>query len=315
LNLLVTGGAGYIGSHFCKAATKVGHDVVVYDNLSAGHKKFVKFGPFEQGDIRDTQKVIAALKEHRVEAIVHFAAKALVGESMKYPELYYSNNTWGTASVFEAAKNCDITKVVFSSSCATYGTPEVSQISETTLQEPINPYGVSKKQSEEIAKDYQRLCGIRVAMLRYFNVAGQDEDGELYEDHSPETHIIPNILLAAKEGRPFTVNGDDYNTPDGSCIRDYVYVGDLVKAHLKALVQLETQNCLVSNVALGKGYSVKEVFEAVKDVLAIQPKVIVGPRRQGDPDRLVADATFFRTWYTEEMKDLASMIATLRPRN
>jgi len=315
MKLLVTGGAGYIGSHFCKAAAKAGHEVVVIDNLSTGHKEFVKWGPLVEGDLRDVDVVESTLREFRIEAVVHFAAKALVGESMAHPELYYSNNTAGMVSLLEALRRADVTTLLFSSSCATYRVATAETMNEQHPQKPINPYGRSKLQCEEMALDFHKLLGLRVGMLRYFNVMGQDPAGEVYEDHDPETHIIPNILKALNNNKTFYVFGDDYPTPDGTCVRDYVDVTDLALVHLAALEQLKINPLLISNVGVGRGYSVKEVFAAFESVFGQAPEIEVQKRRPGDPPLLVADATHFRSWYNKPMKTLEQSLATLKPRS
>ncbi|MEQ1878943.1 MAG: UDP-glucose 4-epimerase GalE [Bdellovibrionia bacterium] len=308
MRILVTGGAGYIGSHFCKAAAQAGHAPVVYDDLSTGHREFVKWGPLVQGDIRDTRKVSEALTEHKVDAVVHFAAKSLVAESMKFPELYDNNNRLGTKSVLAAMRLAGVGRFVFSSSAATYGVADVPRIREDHPQKPVNPYGQSKLDSEMLVRD---TPAIKSALLRYFNVIGHDPGGELFENHNPETHLLPNILKGLKEGKTFELFGTDYPTPDGTAVRDYVDVNDLGLAHLRALERLEKESLLVSNVGSGRGYSVREVFDTFAKVVGRAPKLAEKPRRPGDPPQLVADDSYFRTWYQGSMRGLEESIRSL----
>lgn len=308
MKILVTGGAGYIGSHFCKAAAQAGHSPVVYDDLSTGHKEFVKWGPLVKGDIRDTNLVAQSLKEHKVDAIVHFAAKSLVAESMKFPEIYDNNNRLGTKSVLTAALMAGVDRFVFSSSAATYGVSEVPRIREDHPQKPVNPYGETKLAAEGLVKENKV---IRSAILRYFNVIGQDPAGELYEKHEPETHLLPNILKGLKEGKTFELFGTDYPTPDGTAVRDYVDVNDLGIAHLGALEKLNDTKLLVSNVGSGRGNSVREVFDAFARVVGKAPRLAEKPRRPGDPPQLVADDSFFRTWFQGEMRPLEESIRSM----
>jgi len=317
MNLLVTGGAGYIGSHFCKLASGVGHCPVVLDNLSTGHKEFVKFGPLVMSDIRNTSDLIEALKTHKIEAVVHFAAKSLVSESMKDPKGYFDNNVEGTRSLLEAMRVSGVKKIVFSSSASVYGQPKIQPISEDDPKFPINPYGESKLACEkEIAKAHE-AWGLNVVILRYFNVIGQDPEGELWEKHNPETHIVPNIYRAWTEKNPFKVFGQDYKTPDGTCVRDYVDVNDLGMVHLDALNWLGAtvqsgNHFMISNVGLGRGYSIKEVLGAFNKVFGALPPLEMAPRREGDPDTLISDVTRFRSWCGLQMKSLEESIGSLK---
>lgn len=313
MNLLVTGGAGYIGSHFCLAASKKNHRIFVYDNLSTGHEQFVKFGPLIKGDLRETEKLKTTLIENKIDAVVHFAAKSLVAESVAHPELYFENNVEGTRSLLQAMKLAGTKKLVFSSSCATYGI-QPQKISESAQQVPTNPYGESKLQCEKLVFDFQKNTGAHAACLRYFNVVGQDPENNLWEDHQPETHIVPNILLAEKEGRTFKIFGDTYETPDGSCIRDYVDVLDLADVHLAALSQLDSEELLISNVGSGRGYSVKEVLSAYNTSFNVEIPSKIHEKRPGDPPSLVADTSFFSQWYPTSLKPLEKSIVTLNQR-
>lgn len=312
MNILVTGGAGYIGSHFAKAAKLAGHNPIVIDNLSTGHQRFVKFGPFVHADLRETSQVEKCLRDFEVEAVVHFAAKSLVGESVEKPDLYYSNNMGGTLSLLRAMNEAKVKKMVFSSSCATYGLAQREVLDESHPQNPVNPYGRSKLMCETMISDFQNAYGFKYAALRYFNVVGEDPGGEVYEDHNPETHVVPNLLKALNSGKSFELYGTDHPTPDGTAIRDYVDVNDLAQVHLLALKELEKQNTLISNVGGGRGYSVKEVFSAVGEVFGKRPSVIEKPPRAGDPPRLVADPTFFKSWCKMPLKGLSESLNVMK---
>ena len=236
MNILVTGGAGYIGSHACKALAKAGYTPIAYDNLVYGHEWAVKWGPFEQGDILDRKRLDEVIKKYRPAAIMHFAAFAYVGESVEQPGKYYRNNVTGSLTLLEAMRDHGVPYIIFSSTCATYGEPEQIPIPENHKQSPINPYGHSKLMIEQMLSDFDVAHGIRSVSLRYFNAAGADPDGETGEDHDPETHLIPLVLDAAIGKRPsITIFGDDYDTPDGTCIRDYIHVTDLASATSKSL--------------------------------------------------------------------------------
>ncbi|MDF1722314.1 MAG: UDP-glucose 4-epimerase GalE [Minwuia sp.] len=290
--VLVTGGAGYIGAHTCKALAAAGHVPVVYDNLIYGHREAVRWGPFEAGDIQDRTRLDQVIATHAPTALIHFAAYAYVGESMTDPGKYYRNNAAGSLNLLETIRDHGIRHMVFSSTCATYGVPDVIPIVEDAPQRPINAYGQSKLMVEQMMADFERAHGLAWIALRYFNAAGADPDGEAGEDHDPETHLIPLILDAASGRRSaITVFGTDYDTPDGSCIRDYVHVTDLADAHVRALGGLERG--LPSgpfNLGNGTGYSVSEVIAAVERVTGLKVPVEYGPRRVGDPARLVGSA-------------------------
>lgn len=291
--VLVTGGAGYIGSHTCKALAEAGYVPLVYDNLVYGHEWAVKWGPFAKGDILDAKRLDEVVKKYKPFAVMHFAAFAYVGESVEDPAKYYRNNVAGTLSLLDVLNENDIDKVVFSSTCATYGQPEIIPIPEKHPQVPVNPYGASKLMIERILQDYDNAYSLRSISLRYFNAAGADPDAEIGELHVPETHLIPLVLDVAAGKRPhITVFGSDYETPDGTCIRDYIHVTDLADAHLSALKSLETGSpSSVYNLGNGKGFSVNEVIETARRVTAKEIPVQNGPRRVGDPPRLVGNAT------------------------
>lgn len=289
--ILVTGGAGFIGSHTCKALAESGFSPVAYDNLTTGHANAVRWGPLVVDDLRNRAAVLRALREERIEAVLHFAASAYVGESVHHPLEYYDNNLGGMISLLSACSEAGVKHVVFSSSCATYGVPEVSVITEDCPQRPINPYGRSKLMGETILQDAAAAHGIRPAILRYFNAAGADPDGVLGERHDPETHLIPLALMAAAGRREaLEVMGADYPTPDGSCIRDYIHVTDLARAHVLALGHLLAGRApLTLNLGSGTGHSVLEVVAAIAQVTGRQVPVRIGPRRAGDPPVLVAN--------------------------
>lgn len=293
-NILVTGGAGYIGSHACKRLARAGYFPVTYDNLVHGHEWAVKWGPLERGDIMDRARLKDVIGHYRPSAIMHFAALAYVGESVTDPGKYYRNNVVGSLNLLEAARDHDIKKFIFSSTCATYGIPDRLPITEDTPQSPINPYGASKLMVERMLADFCAAHGLRSVVLRYFNAAGADPDGEIGEDHDPETHLIPLVLdVAAGRRRHLIINGDDYNTPDGTCIRDYIHVSDLADAHVKALGVGAGSH--VFNLGNGAGFSVREVIRAAERVTRAKVEVLVGPRRQGDPPSLVSSAEAARS--------------------
>jgi UDP-arabinose 4-epimerase len=293
LRILVTGGAGYIGSHTCKALAAAGYAPVVLDDLSAGHRWAVKWGPLIAGDIADRALVMKTLKRFNVQAVIHFAAHGYVGESVRQPRKYFDNNVSKTLALLGTLLDVGMDKVVFSSSCATYGVPRALPIPEDHPQNPINPYGASKLFVEKILHSYERAYGMRYASLRYFNAAGADPDGEIGEDHTPETHLIP-LVIAAAQGRNSAIEiyGSDYDTRDGTAVRDYVHVCDLATAHVKALDRLLAGGESVSvNLGTGRGHSIREVISAVEAVSGRVP-AIQGPRRAGDPPVLIADPQF-----------------------
>jgi UDP-glucose-4-epimerase GalE len=287
--VLVTGGAGYIGSHACKALARAGYRVVVYDNLVAGHRQAVKFGDLVEGDIADVRAVRAAIARYEVSAVMHFAAFLDVGESVRDPAKYYRNNVVGALGVLEAMAAERVTALVFSSTCATYGEPIETPIAETHPQRPINSYGETKLAIERALPHYERAYGIRSTALRYFNAAGADPDGDVGEDHDPEIHLIPRALDAASGGAGLQIFGDDYPTPDGTCLRDYIHVSDLADAHVLALEAIvETGRSAAYNLGTGRPHSVREVIHAVEQVTGRAVPHTIGPRRPGDPAVLYA---------------------------
>lgn len=291
--VLVTGGAGYIGSHACKALAQAGLRPVAYDNLVYGHKEAVRWGPFAKGDILDRRRLDEVIDLHRPAGIMHFAAYAYVGESVGNPGKYYRNNVAGSLTLLEAARDHDIDRFVFSSTCATYGVPKSTPISEDNTQQPINPYGASKLMVERMLADFQSAHGLRYATLRYFNAAGADAEGEIGEDHDPETHLIPLAIKAAMAGEPeLSIFGTDYPTPDGTAVRDYIHVTDLAEAHVLAFQDLLAGgDSMALNLGTGSGHSVRQVVEMVEKVGGGNVPVRLADRRAGDPPELVADAS------------------------
>ena len=291
MKVFVTGGAGYIGSHTCKELARQGHEVYVYDNLCTGHRGFVQWGDFFYGDIRDTQNLRTCLKEIGPDGIIHFAASAYVGESVVRPEKYFSNNVTGTLSLLEAMKSENIQHIIVSSTCAVYGQPECFPISENTPTKPINPYGASKLFMERMLADFSKAYDIRYTSLRYFNAAGCSADKEIGELHTPETHLIPRILMAGLgKLEALDVFGNDYPTPDGTCIRDYVHVCDLARAHISALERLiQGGDSRIFNLGTGSGFSILEIIDASEKILGRKIKYSVQKRREGDPAILVSD--------------------------
>jgi UDP-arabinose 4-epimerase len=290
-SILVTGGAGYIGSHACKMLSQAGHHPVVFDNLSRGHREAVRWGPLVEGDLADRERLVAAIREHRVSAVMHFAAFAYVGESVADPALYYQNNLSGTLSLLDSMRQTGLDKIVFSSTCATYGMPGVVPIRETAPQLPVNPYGETKLAIERALQWYRQAYNVRSMSLRYFNAAGADPGGEIGELHEPETHLIPLILHTALGKCPHVdIYGTDYPTPDGTAIRDYIHVEDLAEAHLRALEHLcAGGESAALNLGTGSGHSVREVIAAAE---AISGRTIAWrevARRPGDAPILVAD--------------------------
>jgi UDP-glucose-4-epimerase GalE len=287
--VLVTGGAGYIGSHAAKALHRAGYRVVVYDNFDAGHRAAVRYGELVEGDVSDVAHVREALRRHQVGAVIHFAAFLDVSESVREPVRYYRNNVGGALSVLEAMAAESVQYFVFSSTCATYGEPIETPITEAHPQLPINSYGETKLAIERALPHYERAYGVRFASMRYFNAAGADPDGEIGEDHSPEIHLIPRAIDAARGGAVLQVFGDDYPTPDGTCLRDYVHVTDLADAHVRALEAIvDVEKSAAYNLGTGRPHSVREVIEAVERVTGRKVPWMLAPRRAGDPAVLYA---------------------------
>jgi len=288
--VLVTGGAGYVGSHTCKALSRAGFLPVTLDNLATGHRWAVKWGPLEIGDVRDSGLLEALMRRYRVTAVLHFAALSLVGRSAELPFEYYDVNFGGALALSQAMRNCGLKRLVFSSTCAVYGMPQHLPIAEDTPSLPVNVYGRTKLAAENLFSDLAQANVIDVALLRYFNAAGADSDGEIGEAHDPESHLIPLAIRAALEpAETLKVFGTDYPTPDGTCLRDYIHVEDLATAHLKALELLEkTSGCHAFNLGTGVPVSVREVLAAVERLSGHPVKIIESPRRIGDPERLFA---------------------------
>lgn len=304
-HVLVTGGAGYIGSHVCEALHRAGRTPVVVDDLSRGHGEFVQFGPLAKYRIHETPRLIRTIQEYKIKSVIHLAAFAYVGESVTQPGLYYENNVMGTLGLLKACQESGIENFVFSSSCAVYGNPEFLPLTEDHPKNPINPYGRSKLMCEQMISDYATSCSMSFIALRYFNVAGASSSGKIGEWHDPETHFIPNLLKSALNHQKKTQGsalsemslefyGNDYPTRDGTCIRDYIHVEDLARAHLLSLNSLESKSLQREfiNLGAGQGYTLNEILEKTKEVLGSefpeQLKPVIKPRRQGDPHELVA---------------------------
>jgi len=313
-SVLVTGGAGYIGSHACKALARAGYRPVVFDNISRGHREAVRWGPLIEGDIADRRLLAATLDKYQISAVMHFAAYAYVGESVADPAMYYRNNLGGTLSLLEAVRDAAVDKLVFSSTCATYGTPASLPIRETAPQCPVNPYGETKLAIERALRWYGQAYGLQSVSLRYFNAAGADPDGEIGELHTPETHLVPLVLQTALGRRShIEVYGTDYPTPDGTAIRDYIHVQDLAEAHLRALEYLLAGGAAVAlNLGTGSGHSVREVVRAAETIGGRPISSRHAPRRAGDPPVLVADpglAAELLGWRAQ-ISDLETIVRT-----
>ena len=292
-NILVTGGAGYIGSHACKALAAAGYTPVTYDNLCTGWREAVKFGPFEKGDLEDRARLDEVFAAYQPLAVMHFAALSQVGESMREPGLYWRNNVAGSLTLIEATVAAGCLNFVFSSTCATYGDQDNVVLDEDSPQYPINAYGASKRAIEDMLRDFSAASGLNHVIFRYFNVAGADPDAEVGEFHRPETHLVP-LVLDAIEGKrdALTIFGNDYETPDGTCIRDYVHVMDLVDAHVLGLQWLEAdKGSRVFNLGTGTGFTVREVIDAGQAATGHPVPVVEGPRRAGDCTRLVSGSS------------------------
>jgi len=313
-NILVTGGAGYIGSHTCKALKLAGYTPITFDNMVYGHEWAVKWGPLVKGDIQDGPALDAIFKQYEPQAVLHFAAFAYVGESVTDPEKYYRNNVAGTLSLLSSMRRAKCSRIVFSSTCATYGVPEELPLREDHPQKPINPYGWTKLMMEQTLADFDHAYGIRHAILRYFNAAGADPDGEIGEDHNPETHLIPLIIRAAQGKLPcIEIFGTDYDTPDGTCVRDYIHVTDLATAHIQALEYLHAKDqSLTVNLGTGNGQTVRQVIQAVDKVSGVKTPVKEGPRRPGDPPGLYAyaDKAYKLLGWKPQYGDIETIVST-----
>lgn len=313
MRFLVTGGAGYVGSHAVSWLLAKGHEVTVYDDLSRGHAASVPADLLVRGDIADRGLLASTLADRDIEVVMHFAALALVAESVADPDLYLRVNIQGSESLLAAMEDAQVRRMVFSSTCATYGDPDEVPIREDAPQRPVNPYGATKLAVETILSHHARERGLAFAALRYFNACGADPDGERGEDHEPESHAIP-LALATALGRreAFTIFGDDYPTPDGTCIRDYVHVSDLADAHLLAACRLEPGRGICLNLGTGRGFSVREVLDSCRRVSGREIPVEIGERRSGDPPVLVADAGRARSelGWEPRFTDLDAIVAT-----
>jgi UDP-arabinose 4-epimerase len=312
--VLVTGGAGYIGSHTCKALAAAGYLPISLDNLSLGHRWAVQWGPLVEAELLDADAVQRALREHGIEAVIHFAASAYVGDSMRDPAAYYRNNVLTTLVLLDAMRAIGVKDIIFSSSCSVYGNPAHVPIDETHATGPLSPYGQSKLDGENALRWYGMAYGIRWMALRYFNAAGADAEGHTGEDHEPETRIVPRAIMAATGSLPeLQVFGTDFPTRDGTCIRDYIHVSDLARAHVSGLKALRSGTpSQVLNLGTGRGYSVREVLQAVEAAVGRRVPHSNAPRRAGDPAEVVADARLAESvldWSARE-SDLATIVAT-----
>ena len=311
--ILITGGAGYIGSHVVKELLRQNHQPIVYDNLQSGHQKAVQDAQFIQGDLGDSEKLRQTFQSFSIQAVMHFAADSLVGESVKNPLKYFNNNVKNSIQLAEIMCDYNIRKFVFSSSAAVYGEPEKIPIFEDHPCIPTNPYGETKWIFENVLEAFYKAKKLDYISLRYFNAAGADPEGKLGEDHSPETHLIPICLMAALNGKPVEIFGNDYETPDGTCIRDYIHVADLAQAHILALEKLGQGGISrIYNLGNGNGYSVKEVIETVRKVTGKNIATVESPRRPGDPARLVASSEKIKKelGWAPEYPDLGAIVET-----
>lgn len=314
MKVLVCGGAGYIGSHMVKRLLARGHEVVVFDNLSTGHEWAVPAGVLVRGDLLEPAALAVLFAAHRFELVMHFSAKSQVGESVTNPAIYYANNVTGTWNLLEAMRAAGVNKFIFSSTAAIFGNPVSETIDEDHPKAPINPYGKSKLMVEQMLADYAAAYGLNSVSLRYFNAAGADPEGQLGEEHEPETHLIPNVLKAALgKGSGLKLFGDDYATRDGTCVRDYIHINDLAEAHLLAAHYLDTHpGCHAFNLGNGQGFSLMEVLSAAEAVVGRPIPYEKAPRRPGDPAVLVADSTRARAelGWLPEYPDIAAIIET-----
>ncbi|WP_044561990.1 UDP-glucose 4-epimerase GalE [Azospirillum sp. B4] len=312
--VLVTGGAGYIGSHACKALSRAGYLPVTYDNLQTGHADAVRWGPLVRGDIRDTGALAQAFRDHRPVAVMHFAASAYVADSFADPAAYYDNNVIGSLRLLDAMRAAGVDAMVFSSSCAIYGPVDLLPVTEGAPQRPISPYGRTKLMVEQMLEDYGQAYGLRSVALRYFNAAGADPDGEIGEWHDPEPHLLPRALMVAQGRLPHLgINGDDYETPDGTCLRDFVHVSDLARGHVLALEHLlRGGTSLRLNLGTGRATSIRDLVRAVERVSGRPVPCLVSPRRAGDPPAIYAAPDKARAilGFTTEYDDIDAIAAT-----
>jgi UDP-arabinose 4-epimerase len=314
MRVLVAGGAGYVGSHTCKFLASKGIEPVTFDSLKNGHEEAVRWGPLVKGDIRDSAAIRTAILQHRIEAVFHFAALAYVGDSVVCPDEYYDVNVNGTLALLAAMRETKVQRIVFSSSCATYGIPDRVPIDEGQLQRPISPYGRTKVIGEQMMADFSKAYGLSYGVLRYFNAAGCDPEGTLFEKHLPEPHLIPRALLAAGGLEPaLQLHGIDYDTADGTAVRDYIHVTDLATAHWLAFEKLKDGTAPIAvNLGTGHGYSVREVVEMVERVTGRKVPVKAGPRRPGDPPVLVASTSLAAKvlGFSPQYSDLDTIVRT-----
>ena len=311
MRVLVTGGAGYVGSHAAKSLAESGHEVTIVDNLAEGHRAAVGKLPFVEADLLDRDRIAALIKDQDIDSVMHFAAFAYVGVSFTEPAKYYQNNIVGTLALLDAMRDAGVNRIVFSSTCATYGIPQRVPITEDHPQRPINPYGFTKLAIERALADYSHAYGLGYAALRYFNASGAAADGTIGEDHDPETHLIPLVLQVALGQREYAeIFGTDYPTPDGTCVRDYIHVDDLATAHLAALEQLQPGIQMKLNLGTGRGASVQEVIELCRKVTGHPIPARAAPRREGDPPELVADPSAAKRvlGWEAKYKDVRSII-------
>lgn len=288
--ILITGGAGFIGSHFCKIASKQGYNLVIYDNLSTGYRDFVKWGTLIEGDLNNYNLLLETLKKYKPTVVIHFASSIEVGESVINPIKYYENNLLNTINLLKAMNECQIKNIIFSSTAAIFGIPNIALINENTLQNPINPYGQSKLMVEKVLNDFDRAYGIKSICLRYFNASGADPEFEIGELHTPPNHLIPIILENYKQNKIIKIFGGNWNTKDGTCIRDYIHVNDLASAHLLALKKLLLdQKSNKINLGTGSGFSVLEIIKKAEEVVKDKIKYEIVERRAGDPETLICD--------------------------
>ncbi len=309
--ILVTGGAGYIGSHFCKIAKQNGYNPVVFDNLSTGRRDFVKWGDLVEGNLHDYGLLVKTFKKYNPIAVIHFAASIEVGESVVNPYKYYDNNVVATLNLLKAMLDCKINNIIFSSTSATYGMPDTNIIDENTPQNPINPYGETKLIVEKMLEDFHRAYGLNYTALRYFNASGGDPDSELGETHEPSNHLIPIVLEKYMNGEEVKVFGGDWNTRDGTCIRDYVHVNDLARAHILALEKMiSTNQSKKINLGSGSGFTVLEIIKKSEEVVGGKIKYKIVERRNGDPEALVCDNKLAREYlgWNIEFKDVKNHI-------
>jgi UDP-glucose 4-epimerase len=313
MKILITGGAGYVGSACLRHMAAHGHEVLAYDNLAQGHAKSVAGHDFVQGDIADTGRLTDTMRDFGAEAVMHFAAATYVGESVENPDYHYGNNIEGTRSLLNAMRTAGVDRMLFSSTCATYGMTDSPTMSETTPQEPFSPYARTKLAVEWMIHDFAHAYGLGFTILRYFNAAGADDGGTHGEDHRPENHLIPLVLQTALGQREqILIYGDDYPTPDGTCIRDYVHTADLAAAHRQAIEATTSATAEVFNIGTGNGHSVKEIIAACEEVVGCPIPQKVAPRRPGDPPRLVADPTKLKTrlGWEPRFTDIRETVAT-----